>query len=427
MSKPRNPDHVRRTNVPGPSNEIITERLTELVKPAIDNLAEHGRQLGLRDRLLNFPAMVAMVITILWRQVVSRRELTRLVRREDLLWCKAIQVSQVAVNNRFLTFPATLFERLVNTLLPILNDRWLSRINRPLPASISTAKKHFDHIWMADGSTLEALFRHLDSLKDVPVGQLAGKMFAVVDMVTQLPVNLWFREDPLTHDSNFLEQLLALVSKNTLLVFDLGFYDFTFFANLISKGCQFITRLKSNASFKTIKVLSWTNEVRDSLIHLGTGQNNAPILTLRLVEVRFGLIWYRYLTSVLDPNILPAIMVADLYRRRWSIESAFKIIKRLLNLAYLWTGSVNGVLLQVWGTWLFYAILVDLGDTIADALGLELDCISLEMVYRGLYHFHQAYLKGEADDVIAYLTDPKNKDLGIVKSKQQTNIRPHPI
>jgi len=427
MSKSRNPDHVRRTNVPGPSNEVITERLTMLVKPVIESLAEECRQLGVRDRILNFPRLVAMVLTILWRQVPSRRELTRLVRREDLLWSEAEDVSQVAVNNRFLTFPAILFERLTNALLPTLNARWLSRTNRPLPVSIAAARPYFDHIWMIDGSTLEALFRHLDSLKKVSVGQLAGKMFAVLDMVTQLPVTLWFDENPMTHDTQFLDQLLALLRPKTLLVFDLGFYDFTFFNNLRLKGSHFITRLKSNASFKTIETLNWTATIHDRLISLGSGQHKTPILTLRLVEVKFGGLWYHYLTSVLDPHLLPAVVVADLYRRRWNIESAFKIIKRLLNLGYLWTGSVNGVLLQVWGTWLFYAILVDLGDAVADALGLKWECISLEMVYRGLYHFHQAYLKGLAHDLIAFLIAPENKDLGIVKANPNALGPPLPI
>jgi len=70
--------------------------------------------------------------------------------------------------------------------------------------------------------------------------------------------------------------------------------------------------------------------------------------------------------------------VADLYRRRWRIEEAFHTVKRLL-LSYLWTGSINGIK-QVWATWLFYAVLVDLGDAVADELSLPFDRISLEMI-----------------------------------------------
>jgi len=118
---------------------------------------------------------------------------------------------------------------------------------------------------------------------------------------------------------------------------------------------------------------------------------------------------------VLDPVILPASVVADLYRRRWRIEEAFQIVKRLLHLAYLWTGAPNGVLLQVWSTWLFFAVLVDLGDAVADGLLVPFDNISLEMVFRGLYHFMQAYTRGEATDLVKYLAAPENRDLEVVK------------
>jgi IS4 transposase len=113
---------------------------------------------------------------------------------------------------------------------------------------------------------------------------------------------------------------------------------------------------------------------------------------------------------VLDPNILPPYVVADLYRRRWRIESAFNTVKRLLGLSYLWTGSLNGIKLQIWGTWLFYAVLVDLGDAVADQLSLPFDRISLEMIYRSLYHFYVAHQKGLASDPVKYFAAPENRD-----------------
>ena len=53
----------------------------------------------------------------------------------------------------------------------------------------------------------------------------------------------------------------------------------------------------------------------------------------------------------------------------------------------VWTASLNEVQLQIWGTWLFYAILVDLGDAVAEELEILFQQISLEMIYRGMYHF----------------------------------------
>lgn len=43
------------------------------------------------------------------------------------------------------------------------------------------------------------------------------------------------------------------------------------------------------------------------------------------------------------------------------------------------------------------AILVDLGDVIAPELELSFDRISLEMVYRRLYHFSVAYNQRQGD------------------------------
>lgn len=60
--------------------------------------------------------------------------------------------------------------------------------------------------------------------------------------------------------------------------------------------------------------------------------------------------------------MLPPYVVIDLDHKRWRIEDAFNTVKRLLGLSYLWTGSINGIKLQIWATWLFYAVLVDLGE-----------------------------------------------------------------
>lgn len=428
--KRRNPDHIRRRNVPSPSNEVIEAQLTKLLTPAIHAQKAYYRQLELRNRILTLPLMVAAVLTMLWRQVPSVRELCRMLEREDLLWCERVKVSHQALSERFLVFPAELFEGVLQSILPELKDRWQSRKKRPLPPAIRVAQEHFEEIWVADGSTLEALFRKLKALEDVPVGQLAGKICAVIDLKTRLPVTVWFSEQARTHDCNFIPDLLGLVSPKTLLILDRGFYDFQFFVDLVDKGGVFITRLKKNAKIEVLTTLTATDTVKDLIVVLGSGQNNTPKITLRLIEIRFGRVWYRYITSVLDPTLLPPFVVADLYRRRWRIEEAFHTIKRLLNLAYLWTGSINGIQLQVWATWLFYALLLDLGDAVADEVGLPFDRISLEMLYRGLYHFTNAYNNALATDPVAYFAAPENQDLAVIKPlrKSQTplNLSPFP-
>ena len=86
----RNPDHVLRSNTPSPNNEAIANQLEALLTPAIMAQQAYYRQLGLRDRVLNLSLMVAPVLTLVWRQVPSVQELTRLALPAKT-YCGAMQ------------------------------------------------------------------------------------------------------------------------------------------------------------------------------------------------------------------------------------------------------------------------------------------------------------------------------------------------
>ena len=132
------------------------------------------------------------------------------------------------------------------------------------------------------------------------------------------------------------------------MLLDKGLYYFL--QEFISRKTAFITRIQKGASYQIEQVLTASYDIKYRIIKIGSGTKKTPIVTARLVEVRSGKTWHSYLTSVFNPQILSPYVVADLYRRRWRIESAFCTVKPLLNLSYLWTGSLNGVQLQVWGT-----------------------------------------------------------------------------
>jgi hypothetical protein len=172
-------------------DEVIASHLSALLTPAITSQENYYRQLGLRDRILNLALMVAAVLTLLWRDVAGVTELTRMLTREGFLWCRPLEVSQQAISQRFLTFPAQLFEKVFKDLLPHLQASWQSRNQRKIPESVEFTLTKFEKIWIVDCSTLEALFQKLESLKDAPPGKLAGKMSTVIDLKNLLPVEIW--------------------------------------------------------------------------------------------------------------------------------------------------------------------------------------------------------------------------------------------
>jgi hypothetical protein len=214
-SKRSNRDHAHQTQTPSLDNEVIAADLEALLTPALYAQQKYYRLLGMRERVLNLSLMLAAVLTMGWRNVPSVQELTRMLARENLLWCKAVAVSQQALSQRFLSFPSELFERVFFDLLPRLEARWQQREQRPLAHSVQFAKTQFERVWIADGSPLEALFRKLDSLQDQPPGILAGKMAIVVDLVTRLPVQIWFTQKASASDTCFERDLLAVLQANT--------------------------------------------------------------------------------------------------------------------------------------------------------------------------------------------------------------------
>ena len=63
----------------------------------------------------------------------------------------------------------------------------------------------------------------LKSLEDAHAGQLAGKMGIVIDLMSRLPVEIWFLENPRASDPKLESNILNLVEANTLLLLDRGF------------------------------------------------------------------------------------------------------------------------------------------------------------------------------------------------------------
>lgn len=417
MPKPRRPvdlsrDHARPRTAAAPSCVAVNDHLGQLITPSLFAVGDEYRRLGLRARVLGLPAMLGIVLTMIWRQVPSVSELVRLLEREDIFLVPRQEITQQALSMRLRVLPAALFARVYDALVPVLHARAAAR-TRPLPAAVVRAQQHFAQILAVDGTTLEAVFNKVGLRRPDPHPQPGGTVEALVDLVSKLPVALWCDPNPAAHDLRFRERIQAALPARTLLVMDRGFYAFPFFDWLTTHGHGFIIQARSLSAYEVTTTLTRTPRLRDTVIRLGRYRSNPCTHPVRLIEVQIGATWRGYLTNVLDPTILSPADVVDLYGRRWRIEEAFGIVKRLLGLSYLWSGAVNAIELQVWATWILYAVLVDLTDAVAEELDQPLDALSLEMTYRALYHFATAYARGEVTDPVAYLAGQPS--LGILK------------
>jgi Transposase DDE domain len=407
-------DHARPRHAPAPTTAALDARLTEIVRPATYAVLEQYHQLGLRARVLTLPVMVSLLVTLVWRQVASVRGLARLLAREHLLWTPPLTISQQALNSRLRTLPPSLFQQVVHAILPELAARAAAR-TRPQPTVVSRIQTGFPQIWAVDATTLEALFKKVGLLQGIPQTVLGGTLLGILNVATKLPVHLAWDENPAANDRRLLATLQEQLPRGVLLLLDNGFFSFPFFDWCTEHGIWFIIPDRPNTALRAATTLRTTGPLREERIELGRHHSNPCRHPVRRITLQVGDKQYRYLTNVLEPERLAAPDVVELYRLRWRIEEAFLVTKRLLGLSYLWTGAANGIQLQIWTTWLLYAILVDLSDAVADELTLPLDRISLEMVFRSLSFVVGAISRGEATDPVAYLAHPAQRDLGLIK------------
>jgi len=135
-------------------------------------------------------------------------------------------------------------------------------------------------------------------------------------------------------------------------VFDLGYYDYSWWAKLDAAGCLIVTRLKVNTKLQVVAenpVAKGSAILSDRVGHLpqrmACNRRNPFQDPVREVRVRSdsGKI-LRILTNDLD---LPAHKIADLYKRRWQIELFFRWVKQTLKIRHFLGRTENAVRIQI--------------------------------------------------------------------------------
>jgi hypothetical protein len=135
-------------------------------------------------------------------------------------------------------------------------------------------------------------------------------------------------------------------------VFDLGYYDYGWWAKLDQAECRIVTRLKSNTPF-TVKAERPVPPGSDILSdrtgylpeRLKTTRKNPMSKLVR--EIQVNIQTGKVLRIFTNDLAASAQEIADLYKRRWAIELFFRWVKQTLKITHFFGTSENAVRIQI--------------------------------------------------------------------------------
>jgi hypothetical protein len=135
----------------------------------------------------------------------------------------------------------------------------------------------------------------------------------------------------------------------SIVVFDRGYTDYDWFAQLHQQGVFWVTRLKDNADYVAIEKRRLSHRLirSDQIIVLTAHGKAGKDIFLRRIVV-FDEANHRELVLLTNHLEFAASTIADIYRERWQIELFFKALKQSCKIKTFVGTSANAVKTQVW-------------------------------------------------------------------------------
>jgi hypothetical protein len=135
-------------------------------------------------------------------------------------------------------------------------------------------------------------------------------------------------------------------------VFDLGYYDYSWWARIDDGGGRFVTRLKKNTPLTVVhenEIAKQGNILSDRIGHLPArlAASRKNPLQVPVREIRVVIDTGKTLRIVTNDLDAPAQEIADLYKLRWQIELFFRWIKQTLRIKRFIGASENAVRIQI--------------------------------------------------------------------------------
>jgi IS4 transposase len=182
-----------------------------------------------------------------------------------------------------------------------------------------------------DGNCVAATEHRIGPLRGTSAGPLPGKSLVVLDADRRLIADLFTCVDGHAQERAILPQVYPTVAAGDLWVADRNFCTAEFLSELSARGACFVIRRHGNMAVRPAG-----DRVRVGRCDTGTVYERPVVATtpgggdlpLRMVEVeldhptRDGDPVLTVLTNL--PASVGAVAVADIYRGRWAIETAFQ-------------------------------------------------------------------------------------------------------
>jgi hypothetical protein len=189
-----------------------------------------------------------------------------------------------------------------------------------------------------DGNALAATDHRLKETRDHSAAPLPGKSLVVLDPQLMLAVDVFPCEDGHAQERSLLPQVLASVRAGELWIEDRNFCTLGFLFGIERQEAFFLVREHKSLPWQAISQLrrvgrTDTGEVFEQTVRLE--DESGDILFARRVLIKLdqptreGETEIALLSNVWD-NKVDALQLAELYRKRWTIEGLFLVLTEAL-------------------------------------------------------------------------------------------------
>jgi hypothetical protein len=186
-----------------------------------------------------------------------------------------------------------------------------------------------------DGNVLTGTDHRLEALRQWLNACLPGKSLVILEPDLGLISDLVLCEDAYTQERALLEHVLERVQAKDLLVFDRNFSTTGFAFGIAKRAGFFVGRQhRTNLPVKCVGKLVKCGKTATGTVYeqkvQATDPNTGAIMILRRIEVRLfdktrdGEKTIGLLTNL--PETVSAITIAEIYRKRWRIETQFQLL-----------------------------------------------------------------------------------------------------